>query len=411
MKKDTSGGSKNPKPKILGAAPLQISEDDAAELVGGIVEKGFSDVRQSMPLRPSTAPRPTVLPFPVARHRSNGPHWAPKAGNFNDINDDDMDDDNGEEGDYEGMELAAGVANPVQRKERKGLDFSRWQEIVRKDGKSVPPYEKKKQVPSTNAKEKNSDNLTRKIAYLNDGEASRTSYVDHAKEQLMTMDDNASTVKEANGGTEGEMASANVFHSFGYANNEKFQNGLSREKLVDLEMQHMQESPMSSGFATRSVIGGEEGSLASQIDAENRARLAEMSRDEIAEAQAEIMAKLNPELINALKKRGKNKIKRQKFSSSDVSGGEGDSMQQEKNLSKLPEGFDNTTSDKPVNIVPGDALKDEDKDSLNISPQNRSTWDAWSKRVERVRDMRFSLDGNLISSDSAHASDTSKAAK
>jgi hypothetical protein len=38
-----------------------------SHLVGSIVEKGFSAAA------PSSAPRPTVLPFPVARHRSHGP--------------------------------------------------------------------------------------------------------------------------------------------------------------------------------------------------------------------------------------------------------------------------------------------------------------------------------------------------
>jgi hypothetical protein len=38
-----------------------------AHLVGAIVEKGFSAAA------PSSAPRPSVLPFPVARHRSHGP--------------------------------------------------------------------------------------------------------------------------------------------------------------------------------------------------------------------------------------------------------------------------------------------------------------------------------------------------
>lgn len=57
--------------KIFGTQ--QISEDDALSLVGGIVEKGFSDNSQFRSTGPSYAPRPTVLPFPVARHRSHGP--------------------------------------------------------------------------------------------------------------------------------------------------------------------------------------------------------------------------------------------------------------------------------------------------------------------------------------------------
>lgn len=73
MSKDTGRGSRNPKPKIFGTNPPQVGEDDVSRLVGGIVEKGFSQVPQTRPLAPPSAPRPTVLPFPMARHRSHGP--------------------------------------------------------------------------------------------------------------------------------------------------------------------------------------------------------------------------------------------------------------------------------------------------------------------------------------------------
>ncbi|KAL0365713.1 UNVERIFIED_CONTAM: Transcriptional elongation regulator MINIYO [Sesamum angustifolium] len=442
MKNETSDGNKNPKPKILGATPLQISEDDAARLVGGIVEKGFSDNKQARPLGPTTAPRPTVLPFPVARHRSHGPHWGPKVGNFKVINDnDDADEDVGEGEDCDGMELAAGVANPVERKEKKGLDFSRWKEIVRNDSNSVL-YEKKKAMHS-NALEvghktqgRKSGNLDREIAGPDNAKLHGTSRVDNAKEHFMTKYDKASSVfQEVKEKTEGmlEMASAKEFHSFEHVKNEivqpgqcpqsdiniseditlvekvPMQNESSKEKRVGLKMQHMHKSHLPSGFAGQNVVGGE-GSLESQIDAENHARLAKMSADEIAEAQAEIMAKLNPKLINALKKRGQAKVKRQKFSLSEITGGEADDLQHEKNLSDLTTNSYNSISDKPVEKVPQDTPKDEgDKSFSNTSPQDCGLWDAWSKRVERVRNMRFSLDGNIIGSDFAHVSDNGEA--
>ncbi|KAL0334536.1 UNVERIFIED_CONTAM: Transcriptional elongation regulator MINIYO [Sesamum radiatum] len=442
MKNETSDGNKNPKPKILGATPLQISEDDAARLVGGIVEKGFSDNKQARPLGPTTAPRPTVLPFPVARHRSHGPHWGPKVGNFKVINDnDDADEDVGEGEDCDGMELAAGVANPVERKEKKGLDFSRWKEIVRNDSNSVL-YEKKKAMHS-NALEvghktqgRKSGNLDREIAGPDNAKLHGTSRVDNAKEHFMTKYDKASSVfQEVKEKTEGmlEMASAKEFHSFEHVKNEivqpgqwpqsdiniseditlvekvPMQNESSKEKRVGLKMQHMHKSHLPSGFAGQNVVGGE-GSLESQIDAENHARLAKMSADEIAEAQAEIMAKLNPKLINALKTRGQAKVKKQKFSLSEITGGEADDPQHEKNLSDLTTNSYNSISDKPVEKVPQDTPKDEgDKSFSNTSPQNCGLWDAWSKRVERVRNMRFSLDGNIIGSDFAHVSDNGEA--
>ncbi|KAM1791226.1 hypothetical protein ACFX12_035211 [Malus domestica] len=63
-----SGPAKR-KPKVIfGTKALQTSDGDgASSLIGGIVEKGISDKPLSGPTPP---PRPTVLPFPVARHRS-----------------------------------------------------------------------------------------------------------------------------------------------------------------------------------------------------------------------------------------------------------------------------------------------------------------------------------------------------
>ncbi|KAL0303940.1 UNVERIFIED_CONTAM: Transcriptional elongation regulator MINIYO [Sesamum radiatum] len=431
------------KPKILGATPLQISEDDAAPLVGGIVEKGFSENKQARPLGPTTAPRPTVLPFPVARHRSHGPHWGPKVGNFKVINDNDDVDEDVEEGeDCDGMELAAGVANPIERKEKKGLDFSRWKEIVKNDGNSVL-NEKKKEMHSNplevghKTQERKSDNLNREAAGSDNAMLHGTSRVDNAKEHFMTKYDKVPSIfKEVKEKTEGvsEMASAKEFHSFEHVKNgnivqpgqwpqsdinrseditlvEKvtMQNESSKEMGVGLKMQHMHKLHVASGFAAQNVVGGE-GSLESHIDAENHAQLAKMSADEIAEAQAEIMAKLNPELINALKKRGQAKVKRQKFSFSEITGVEAEDTQHEKNLSDLTTNSYNSISDKPVEKVPQDTPKVEgDKSFSNTSPKNRGLWDAWSKRVERVRNMRFSLGGNIIGSDFAHASDNGEA--
>lgn len=68
-KKQSTTGKKNKK-KIFGNTSLQLNDVDASCMVGGIVEKGISDKPVLGPIAP---PRPTVLHFPVARHRSEGP--------------------------------------------------------------------------------------------------------------------------------------------------------------------------------------------------------------------------------------------------------------------------------------------------------------------------------------------------
>lgn len=310
--------------------------------------------------------------------------------------------DVGEEEEFDGMGLAAAVVNPVQRKERKGLDFSQWKEIVKNDA-STASYKENKESTSTRlkvgtkVKEITSNNLSRKIPNPDDNEVASV------------------------------IASTKEFHSFRHVKNEnnvqtkqinntKFeesifveevstrQNGLSKE--VDLKTQNMQKSNMASRFTAKKFAGREEDSLQSEIDAENSTRLAKMSVDEIAEAQAEITARLNPKLINALKKRAQAKVKRQKFSLSDVAVNASDSIEQDKVMFKSSE---TKIYDEPVKPLRADELKDkDDKISPSENTNKGSMWDAWRKRVEHVRDVRFSLDGDIIGSDLARVSDTGK---
>ncbi|XP_047945467.1 transcriptional elongation regulator MINIYO isoform X1 [Salvia hispanica] len=402
MREYASRESKNLKSKMLGATSIQIGEDDVSRLVGGIVEKGFSEARQTRPLPPPTGPRPTVLPFPLARHRSHGPHWAPNVGNSN--GKDSEDELAGEEEDFEGRAVAA-AANPLQRKEKRGLDFSRWREMAKKAGSSG--FHEKEEGWCSNGDE------------VEPKETKMASNGD-AQFQSMTMTSNVSTIREAKGEAKdaSHLASDKEFYSSEYGKNgnnvqtmqyqqdgiaesdgntvvEKastWQNGLRKE--VDLKRENMPKPHTASVFSGQASVGGEESSLQSQIDAENRARIANMSADELAEAQAEIMAKLNPKLIDALKKRGQGKDKRQKSYETDVTGSASVDMQHEEALPKIS---GNTVSHEPMEIETESTLKDkEDNVSTNASPDKGSIWNAWSKRVERVRDVRFSLDGNII---------------
>jgi hypothetical protein len=60
-------GPFDPEPPPPASTSAAATVASPSHLVGSIVEKGFSAAA------PSSAPRPTVLPFPVARHRSHGP--------------------------------------------------------------------------------------------------------------------------------------------------------------------------------------------------------------------------------------------------------------------------------------------------------------------------------------------------
>nr|GMD46720.1 transcriptional elongation regulator MINIYO [Ipomoea batatas] len=280
--------------KIFGA---QLNEDDASRLVGGIVEKGFSDSssRLGFSLAP---PTPTVLPFPAARHRSHGP--------------------------------------------------------------DATMHDKESEVPEV------------------------------IKEQEQIISDMTVDIEEGNVG----MPSIGL-------------KKLSEDVQVDNGRQYMQTDRITDGFLSQNVGNGQAVTLESQIDAENRARLAGMSADEIAEAQAEILAKLSPAGIEAFKKRGLNKLKRKNHSNSgSLAIGEKDSFQNEKSLADSTVSSASSNSNVASNANLKEKHGDLDGNIPNSFPKGTGLWDGWSKRVERVRELRFSMDGDIIENDTHLAATT-----
>ncbi|CAN4107312.1 unnamed protein product [Withania somnifera] len=380
--------------KIFGTV---INEDDASHLVGGIVEKGFSEQPLKRPTSWSSAPRPTVLPFPVARHRSHGPHWTPKVEDVCGNNDHDGEEN---EEEFSGMDQIGAFAKPVERKENKGLDFSRWREIVAIDNSSVS-YKREESARNlmSTSKDRNAvAEISRNKSNSNEctrdkyGKGAVLSVEDGAKSQDISMEDEYMVQEQ-----EEDMAmdiekrgmeqSAN--HSF--LQEQRCSNGISEheEEIIEdmhptlrFNAQNISTNKTDASFDSQEVEGRQNASsLESQIDAENRAQLARMSADEIAEAQAELMAKLSPAVLEALKRKGEEKLKRGKSSKSGShhSGKEGSLLDQMKNATSQG------------------TLKNVEEDTPKLST---SVWDDWSKRVESVRELRFSLDGNIVKTES-----------
>ncbi|RAL53194.1 hypothetical protein DM860_006866 [Cuscuta australis] len=361
MEKQSRGRNLTPKLCLS-----QTNGDDASSLVGGIVEKGFSDQLHSKgtPVFSIAPPRPAVRPFPIARHRSHGPHWKPK---IEDVNDDGEEVENEmEEDDLKGLDKVGAFAKPVKRKDKKGLDFSSWREAA--DGRSSSRMRKKEEDDDHYISSIERRNFTvqfESAGNLNGG----------LKSQDLTMPDKESQEQE---------------HSVS-------------DMAIDGQEGHMDVLP--NGLTTLSEdiqvdIGEDLMSLEGQIDVENRARLAGMSADEILEARAEILAKLSPSGIEALRRRGLNKLKRQNIPSLGThSIREKDNDQNEKSM------MNTAVSSATVNSNPGSNPIPKEKDSKlggnipNSLPAKTGLWDAWSKRVERVRELRFSMDGNIVGND------------
>ncbi|XP_021800043.1 transcriptional elongation regulator MINIYO, partial [Prunus avium] len=126
-------------------------------------------------------------------------------------------------------------------------------------------------------------------------------------------------------------------------------------------------------------------SLETQIDEENRARLQGMSADEIAEAQVEIMGRLDPALLNVLKRRGEEKLRKHRSPSSD------------NNEPKASPSSQSGMSHADTTIT-SNHTKTAEENGLeqNSGQASGSLWTAWRERVEAARELRFSLDGTVI---------------
>ncbi|KAJ6386130.1 hypothetical protein OIU77_029154 [Salix suchowensis] len=368
--------------QIFGANKLEIGENDASRLVGSIIEKGVSEIPQNKPTPP---PQVTVLPFPVARHRSHGPHWGPTS-NRKDGNDNNEDDGEDDDDAIYSNPLSAFV-HPVKRKQKKRLDLSRWRELV--------PTDNSLEIDEV---EKNRVGLKNTGKFRKDGEAA-----DGVEKRKLLNDPLRASEVPMEVDTEAELSSsmppAEVKESITSAADMEIENRALSEMLKKRE-QLNQTVVSSSGFNS---YGNEKGfkPLEGEIDAENRSRLQSMSAEEIAEAQAEIMEKMNPELLNLLKKRGQEKMKKKNVSRPDEAvSSQVDGIPIENRLLKHSEISPHAGSERSE-MMTLNTSKDSNSGLDNNVLHDFSTtsgclWNTWSERVEAVRGLRFSLEGTVI---------------
>ncbi|KAD3642120.1 hypothetical protein E3N88_31344 [Mikania micrantha] len=336
MEKSNRNGDNSSSGRKTTTFGVQLSENDvASSVMGGIVEKGFN--------QPVSQPQPTVLPFPVARHRSHGPHWAPRTSNVRTHGKDDEEDD-GEDEDFTNFDMIAADAKPIKRKQNKGLNFRRWQELMNDDNKkehksdgNAKPHDVKKEL----------NNIKSEVVKIHEHKL-----VSVGVDDIQSNVGNGiqSTVKSKSKNTTSHLLHAGAGNEQDYT------------------------------------------SMESEIDAENRARLEKMSTDEIAEAQAEIMKKMNPELIKILQKRGQKKMKKTSSINSAAIGSIGESLNEKIKKESTNDNAHNMNTTSTNHMQNGL----EDRDVSGVKSSATSLWDAWSTNVEAARDLRFSLDGDVI---------------
>ncbi|CAA7020702.1 unnamed protein product [Microthlaspi erraticum] len=329
--------------------------DTPSSLVGSIVEKAISDNQPPLP------PRHTLVSFPVARHRSHAPRWSPSGSRAqskdnNNVEEDHASEDEEEEEEERFMNAAsiAAFAKPLQRKERKDMELRTW-----------------KDMPSPHDRQE-----SRKAKKL--------------IQMIPLSVDSPTTPMDVDNNT------------FDTASDDQMIDIVSEKATERISFNASPPVPATSsssyGLGTRHASS----SLESEIDVENHARLQTMSPQEIAEAQAELLDKMNPALLSILKKRGHDKLKKRKHSVPGLS----DANQETKNSRTdghflRQQGQAVTPSASQVVAIP----KEPSVVQNSVLAQG-FLWDAWTERVEATRELSFSFDGNVVKDDDFPAAET-----
>ncbi|KAK7348798.1 hypothetical protein VNO80_23486 [Phaseolus coccineus] len=411
MENHQKGREQPKKVKILSTSSLQINEKDASQLVGSIVEKGISDSHNN-PTKPFISfPKPTVLPFPVARHRSHGPHCRPlRSGKDDDGEAEDSDNNVEDEEDknFQEFERVSAFAKPVQRRRKTGLDFRKWKEISSDDGSSLGK-ESEDGVSSFSQ-------TTGKKKYENDSNSinKKTSSSDDNVINPMKLETKP-LLDDSDGGFINSTKTMDIDTSnkVDHQEQSEFASGLDQicsERMPDYNFGSLEEqrpgqthlnSSMLSFSNSNSIISDQKSmSLESEINYENQVRIQKMSAQEIAEAQAEMMEKMSPALLEVLQKRGQEKLKKRDILKSEVGIGSeslkgySQSLQVAKHLHK-ENGVSQTLTTPPSK----EKLDDKKISSQTSTTGSSSIWNSWSSRVEAVRELRFSLDGDVVDSE------------
>ncbi|KAK7307038.1 hypothetical protein VNO77_39743 [Canavalia gladiata] len=417
MENEKGKGGEPKKVKVLNTSSLQINKDDASRLVGSIVEKGISDSQTNFtPFH--SFPKPTLLPFPVARHRSHGPHWRPPSSKGDDDDEDD-DSDNNVEDEVMEFDKVAVFARPVQRRRKKGLDFRKLKEIAQDDNsslgkKSAEDVLSLSRTTGNKKNEKGSKNADKKTSSSSDDNIIASMEVD-AKLQLDNSDDrfmNSATTMELNTSNRVDLQEKVKYPRI-YDDKEENASApkcgqISTDRIPDysfgsLDVQRPEQTYFTSSMlcsSGSSNIRSEQGSvsLETEIDAENQARIKQMSTEEIAEARAEIMDKMSPALLKVLQKRGHEKLKKHSSLKSEVGAGLESVNVQNAQDAKRPQPEDDIS--QTVMAQPSRRKLDDEKIStMTSTTANGSLWNAWSNRVEAARGLRFSLAGDVVDSE------------
>ena len=351
-------------------------------------------------------------------------HWHPLSNKGGEGDDnDDSDNDVEDEGDkaFKEFNKVSAFANPVQSRKKKGLDFRKWKEITQDDNSSLGKgsEEDMSRFIRTTGKKKNekgsrsADN--KKTSPSADDSAFASMKVD-AKQELDNLDGvffNSATDMELDTSNKAGLQE-NDIHARSYVDKEENEFVPERDQICydrmpdynfgSLDALRPQQNNLTTSMVSCSGSNNfrskqESMSLEGEVDAENRARISQMSPEEIAKAQAEIMEKLNPGLLKVLQKRGQAKLKKQNLKSEVVSGSEPVNQHVQNTQDAKLLHTEDDISHMVMKPTSENKLDDSKNRTKNLTSASSSSWNAWSNRVEAVRELRFSLAGDVVDTD------------
>ncbi|KAK7309901.1 hypothetical protein RJT34_07006 [Clitoria ternatea] len=404
------------KVKVFNTSALQINEGVTSSLVGSIVEKGISDSQnKTTPFH--FFPKPTVLPFPVARHRSHGPHWGPLSSGGDNEEEEDGGDYNFEDEEDKILtefEKVAPFAKPVERRRKKRLDFSKWKEFAQDDDNSLgKESEEDASNPSRNAGEQKNENDVKSADKKTSSSSSDNIFASmevDAKTWLHNLDsgvNNSATTMELDTPNKVEHQENAKYARINYEKKENesvpelgqfYSNRMLDYNFEPQDVPRLEQTSVLSSSGSFNEHMSK--SFESEIDAENQARIKQMSAEEIEEARAEIMDKINPALLKVLQRRGQEKLKKHGNNLKSEVGTGSESVNQQVQSAQDVKCLHTEDGMSHTVMSPSSKKKVEDEKTSTKTPTttNSSSWNAWSNRVEAVGELRFSLSGDVVDS-------------
>lgn len=307
-------------------------------------------------------------------------------------------DDVEEDEDIVDYGLAAPLARPMKKTEKKGLDFSRWRELV--DGKQSTSSSKVKQNHESAVVPKTVDK----------GMGNAVEAPAAAAELCLKRKETESIFLPVTDTSISRVESRKIRADFNLDSSER-----EERKQGEIEYQSVRQ-PTAMDVENESLDSTVQHrgkfSMMEDINAENLIRLAQMSPQEIADTQAEIMEKMDPTILAMLKKRGQDKRRNMKAAPAEEKGKA--SLNGANLVERAKSSYREEAAKFERSEIPQDAenrqsettTSSQKKESSAINNEwvpsgvrDSESWKSWCERVEKVRSLRFTLDGNVINDD------------